>query len=150
MKKKTITKEHPLTAFRKANEARNAMVKKSITKYQSKGEVQEGKSVRDSVSDMNTMHPNFTYDTSRPQVFRKPVRPIVPKKPQTGKGSGMGRMYMDDMSNPLSEQKKGGPVKYKTGGAAKTTKFAALAKPFNKATAADRIAGAKKNASKKK
>jgi hypothetical protein len=39
---------------------------------------------------------------------------------------------------------------YKTGGAAKATKFAALAKPFNKATAADRIAGAKKNASKKK
>jgi len=37
----------------------------------------------------------------------------VPKKPQTGKGSGMGRMYMDDMSNPLSEQKKGGVVKTK-------------------------------------
>ena len=34
MAKKTITKEHPLTAFRKANEARNAVVKKSITKYQ--------------------------------------------------------------------------------------------------------------------
>lgn len=32
MKKKTITKEHPLTAFRKANEARNAMVKKSLPK----------------------------------------------------------------------------------------------------------------------
>lgn len=48
------------------------------------------------------------------------------------------------------KQKIGGSVKYKTGGAAKATKFAALAKPFNKATAADRIAGAKKNASKKK
>ena len=46
--------------------------------------------------------------------------------------------------------KKGGPVKYKTGGATKATKFAALAPPFNKATAADRIAGAKKNARKKK
>jgi hypothetical protein len=46
--------------------------------------------------------------------------------------------------------KKGGVAKYKPGGAAKATKFAALAKPFNKATAADRIAGAKKNASKKK
>jgi len=41
MKKKTITKEHPLTAFRKANEVRNAIVKKSITKYQSTGEVNE-------------------------------------------------------------------------------------------------------------
>lgn len=39
-----------------------------------------------------------------------------------------------------------------TGGATKTTKakrFAALAPPYNKATAADRIAGAKKNARKK-
>lgn len=51
---------------------------------------------------------------------------------------------------PTRVKAKGGPVKYKTGGAAKATKFAALAKPFNKATAADRIAGAKKNARKKK
>jgi hypothetical protein len=34
------------------------------------------------------------------------------------------------------------------GGATKATKFAALAPPYNKATAADRIAGAKKNARK--
>jgi hypothetical protein len=32
--KKTITKEHPLTAFRKANEARQASVKKSLKKAQ--------------------------------------------------------------------------------------------------------------------
>ena len=38
----------------------------------------------------------------------------------------------------------------KKGGATKSKKFAALAPPFNKATAADRIAGAKKNARKKK
>jgi hypothetical protein len=38
----------------------------------------------------------------------------------------------------------------KTGGVTKATKFAALAPPFNKATAADRIAGAKKNMRKKK
>lgn len=48
------------------------------------------------------------------------------------------------------KQKIGGSIKYKTGGAAKATKFAALAKPFNKKTFADKIAGAKKNASKKK
>ena len=35
------------------------------------------------------------------------------------------------------------------GGATKATKFAALAPPYNKATAADRIVGAKKNAKKK-
>tara|TARA_R110000868_G_scaffold116273_7_gene309792 strand:+ start:2451 stop:2720 length:270 start_codon:yes stop_codon:yes gene_type:complete len=40
--------------------------------------------------------------------------------------------------------------KYAAGGATKATKFAALAPPYNKATAADRIAGAKKNARKKK
>ena len=41
----------------------------------------------------------------------------------------------------LSKQKKGGTTKAK--------KFAALAPPYNKITAADRIAGAKKNARKK-
>lgn len=41
--------------------------------------------------------------------------------------------------------KKGGTVKKtKVGGTTKATKFAALAPPYNKATAADRIAGAKK------
>jgi hypothetical protein len=39
---------------------------------------------------------------------------------------------------------------YKKGGATKAKKFAALAPPYNKATAADRIAGAKKKAGKKK
>ena len=38
----------------------------------------------------------------------------------------------------------------KAGGAVKATKFAALAPPYDKATAADRIAGAKKNARKRK
>ena len=39
--------------------------------------------------------------------------------------------------------------KFKSGGSATNKKFAALAPPYNKATAADRIAGAKKNARKK-
>jgi hypothetical protein len=39
---------------------------------------------------------------------------------------------------------------YKKGGMTKAKKFAALAPPYNKITAADRIAGAKKNARKKK
>jgi hypothetical protein len=46
--------------------------------------------------------------------------------------------------------KKGGAVKkMKTGGATKATKFAALAPPYNKATFADKIVGAKKSAKKK-
>ena len=54
------------------------------------------------------------------------------------------------------EEKKAAKIKnmgkpvMKRGGATKETKFAALAPPYNKATAADRIAGAKKNARKKK
>lgn len=51
--------------------------------------------------------------------------------------------------NPYKvEEKDGGMMK--KGGTTKTKKFAALAPPFNKATAADRIAGAKKNVRKKK
>lgn len=49
-------------------------------------------------------------------------------------------------------RKKGGTIKrkkYKAGGTTKAKKFAALAPPYNKITAADRIAGAKKNARKK-
>lgn len=45
--------------------------------------------------------------------------------------------------------KKTAAKKYKAGGTTKAKKFAALAPPYNKATAADRIAGAKKNARKK-
>lgn len=39
---------------------------------------------------------------------------------------------------------------FKKGGSIKAKKFAALAPPYDKATAADRIAGAKKNARKRK
>ena len=37
MAKKTITKEHPITAFRKANEARDVVVKSSMKKMQTGG-----------------------------------------------------------------------------------------------------------------
>jgi hypothetical protein len=46
--------------------------------------------------------------------------------------------------------KKGGAVKMKKGRATKAAKFAALAPPYNKATFADKIAGAKKSVKKKK
>jgi dsDNA-specific endonuclease/ATPase MutS2 len=53
MKKGGTTNVHPLTAFRKFDEARKATVKKSITKYQLKGEVQ---------SDSSTMKNAFSKD----------------------------------------------------------------------------------------
>lgn len=69
--------------------------------------------------------------------------------------------YLEPKTSDLQMkmQKKGGThkmpngkvmlnSKMKKGGATKATKFAALAPPYNKATAADRIAGAKKNKKK--
>jgi hypothetical protein len=56
----------------------------------------------------------------------------------------------DTVQPPYPFQKGGATKKYKTGGMVKKTKFAALAPPYNKTTFADKIVGAKKNASKKK
>lgn len=105
----------PLSASKKApNFKIGGTKKKSLPKAQD-GPPQ---SLRNTTSDstrINTMNPNFSYDTSRPQIFIKPnpLPPVVSKNPQTGRGSGMGRMYMDDMSNPLPENKKGGATKDK-------------------------------------
>lgn len=56
-----------------------------------------------------------------------------------------------DKKKVADMQSKGGYSKtsFKTGGMVKKTKFAALAPPYNKATFADKIVGAKKNAKKK-
>ena len=74
----------------------------------------------------------------------------------TGTGPNAGVSYTGNVGKhktPVKvgftyNQKEGGFIK-KKGGTTKATKFAALAPPYNKATAADRITGAKKNASKK-
>jgi hypothetical protein len=58
--------------------------------------------------------------------------------------------YMDDMKPGRSSNTIGRPIpRQKKGGVTKAKKFAALAPPYDKITAADRIAGAKKNARKK-
>jgi len=71
--------------------------------------------------------------------------PRVMNTPSPG-GGLYGNTTMKHI-NPYQE-KDGGMMK--KGGTTKAKKFAALAPPFNKATAADRIAGAKKNVRKKK
>jgi hypothetical protein len=43
MAKKTITKEHPITTFRKANEARDVVVKASMKKMQTENTVKSKK-----------------------------------------------------------------------------------------------------------
>jgi len=55
------------------------------------------------------------------------------------------KMQMGGMANTTPMMKKGGMAKAKSGGS-----FAALAPPYDKATFADKIAGAKKNAGKAK
>jgi len=65
----------------------------------------------------------------------KKTRIIDSKIPMKGPGAPVYKPLL---------AKKGGAVKYKTGGATKAAKFAALAPPYNKATFADRIVGAKK------
>jgi hypothetical protein len=55
-----------------------------------------------------------------------------------------GGMVKDASGKCVNERPR-----FKSGGATTNKKFAALAPPYNKATAADRIAGAKKNARKK-
>ena len=66
---------------------------------------------------------------------------MVNKKMRTDSAAGR------DVKNPLAMNRVGG-AKMAKGGMTKAKRFAALAKPFNKATAADRIAGAKKNKKK--
>ena len=70
-----------------------------------------------------------------------------PYKPEPTPYKKLERKSSVSRGNPRG---KDGGMMYKKGGATKATKFAALAPPYNKATAADRIVGAKKNARKKK
>ena len=62
-------------------------------------------------------------------------------------GQSMKRLGQD-MKAAGMRKKSEGKAMMKTGGATKATKFAALAPPYNKATFADRIVGAKKNKKK--
>ena len=71
----------------------------------------------------------------------KKTRIIDSKIPMKGPGAPVYKPLL---------AKKGGAVKYKTGGATKAAKFAALAPPYDKATFADKIVGAKKSAGSKK
>jgi hypothetical protein len=98
-----------------------------------------------------TPKPNYGPITEEEAMFRESGKPnfsngpIVVNTPSSSP-RGMGNTTIKEVGS--YQEKNGGMMK--KGGATKATKFAALARPFNKATAADRIAGAKKNARKKK
>ena len=166
---KKTNKENPITFFRKANEARQAVVKKSLKKAQDGIEMNDDminkagstggykKPMEKGEFNINNYTPYKKYmPWEGPAELQEPrpyfLDPTDPRKklkenatPDTTNYAGPQalRARMAAM-----KQKKGGSV-YKKGGATKATKFAALAPPYNKATAADRIVGAKKNAKKK-
>ena len=89
----------------------------------------------------NPVHPAFMQLAKNPEEFDpKDVKKYGPKKPSK-------RMIRE-----MSKESESAPMQttpYKKGGATKATKFAALAPPYNKATFADKIVGAKKSAKKK-
>jgi hypothetical protein len=172
---KKTKKENPITTFRKANEARKKVIKASLKKAQdgiemnddmvnkagstggykkpaTMGSATMGSGKRaagyaNMIKSANTENANSVNktgsDTMRAKMSNSSdtYRDSITNKPKS-KTPMMDSMY--------PKQKKGGAIKKMAkGGATKATKFAALAPPYNKATAADRIVGAKKNAKKK-
>ena len=88
-----------------------------------------------------------------PVTSPKPPKTTNPKPPVTGTNKPLkGKPNNTPTLKPNFKGSMPTPTlkKSKVGGAVKATKFAALAPPYDKATAADRIAGAKKNTRKKK
>lgn len=79
---------------------------------------------------------------------------VKAKSKSVAKGAGKNKAAVMNSRNPkkpmaISGDTMSNYAMYKAGGTTKAKKFAALAPPYDKATAADRIAGAKKNARKK-
>ena len=62
----------------------------------------------------------------------------------SGNTEKSSKLYDKLMDKQTKSIKAGVNVQYKTGGTTKAAKFAALAPPYNKATFADKIVGAKK------
>lgn len=74
-----------------------------------------------------------------------PVNPAPANTVPVGTVINDGRIWNGKGYDPAPVKGKRGGTKMAKGGMTKAKKFAALAPPYNKATAADRIAGAKKN-----
>ena len=172
---KKTNKENPITFFRKANEARQATVKKSLKKAQDGIEMNDDiinkagstggykkpvtmasvlnrpvnvPSIESQMSDSIKNNINSANEIANKRVNKKYSPPAIQAR-TADSITNRPKSNTPVMDSLYPKQKKGGSVKYKTGGATKATKFAALAPPYNKATAADRIVGAKKNAKKK-
>ena len=155
---------NPLKFFREGGEKIKAMFKKGgyNTPTQSLPKANKGRAMRDidkyfpepvrrergdgsgPYGNPYTPKPNYGPMTEEAAMFQNSG------KPNFLNGPTVMNTPITNLVNPMytPEEKNGGMMK--KGGSTKSKKFAALAPPYNKATAADGIAGAKKNARKKK
>lgn len=138
--KKTVKKSAARPAMKSKPAAKPMMRKGGLTKYQKKGENDE---IREMLKGLNL----------RPQPLQNPMGEFA-------RINGLDRYGRDvsyaspryGMIGPPTEEEADLTEQFykKKGGSTKAKKFAALAPPYDKATAADRIAGAKKSKSKSK
>jgi len=130
---KKIIKDHPLTAFRKMNEARQKIVKKSLPK------AQVGKTTP--FQDYMKIPGAVASDTLARPYDDRFVYPSIPKNPknqptlQKAFEKTYGMDYKNEIGTPATDEtveqyrrrmgstyKKGGSVKMKHGGTTKTKK----------------------------
>jgi hypothetical protein len=96
---------------------------------------------------IKTISPNDPYEVAKRKLQTKLDMLSAKRKLDLGIATAKRKREQERNKNlKLKVQLTG---KMSKGGATKATKFAALAPPYNKATFADRIVGAKKNAKKK-
>ena len=151
--KKTVKKSAARPAMKSKSAAKPMMRKGGLTKFQTKGEY---------TSDLEKSY-NETYGPDYKSRIRSDIRdnfPVDEKDYRATSGNKTTNPTPFPNANPSDTayvQKIGDAQKLledarfrKKGGSTKAKKFAALAPPYNKATAADRIAGAKKSKSSKK
>ena len=118
-------------------------VKKALPKHQDIG-------ITDSTTNDKTRQKMLEYDKQFRQQYQNQINKRLLEKAQENTPSDdPKKIYRTGYFVPA--RKIGGATNsiYKAGGTTKAKKFAALAPPYDKITAADRIAGAKKNARKK-
>jgi hypothetical protein len=85
-----------------------------------------------------------------PGRARPNARPPMTRQDMINVGKDKNSPYYGASEQDMIKKGMISKPPYKKGGATKAAKFAALAPPYNKATFADRIAGAKKSVKKKK
>jgi len=106
------------------------------------GFAQKGGSTKKSL--IKDIDPGFTKTPKRPYKNMDPWFTKKPSKPYRNMDPGFSKTPKINSGNKDVFENAGPAPQLKRGGATKATKFAALAPPYNKATFADRIAGAKK------